>query len=393
MGAKKDKKQQSVFSARPFETEIADKDTLAQLLRDARAHYRAAKKGVPEYVPLPDPKEELQRNVRIHKCLLKAHVRHDNMSKPTIVVPGVGRVPNRLPEELLEEIRNSTMIKETVLIEVVVKRMQRALKKVPIWTEFLRYVYGVGDITAAYLAAYVDIHKAEKASALKRYCGFAVINGRIEKMSKKGETAEERTRKYNPALRQRFYVTLGSMVRTSNNTRKGAAPYGVTSKYLDVWFDCLHRRSHSRLFDPINNTWDGRKGGRSLIFSAAWHKAVDVLLEDLHVFWRSLEGLSVYPAYKSEFLNHVHGPMLERGEIISVGEAWDCIGEVGPVTLEEPRIIPPNLRLGYKGELVEPDEDYGDTLPEPEPKDPKRRKTKKSAKKKKGSKKSSKKAA
>ena len=82
------------------------------------------------------------------------------------------------------------------------------------------------------------------------------------------------------------------------------------------------RRRSERLatdprYDEEANTFEGRKtdrgedakGARAYMHSKAWHKMVHLLLEDLYVVWRTIEGLPVWPSYYSAKMGYGHGGM------------------------------------------------------------------------------------
>jgi hypothetical protein len=59
--------------------------------------------------------------------------------------------------------------------------------------------------------------------------------------------------------------------------------------------------SHYKFVDGGWVKWDGHA------HSYGWHKAADILLEDLYVVWRALEALPVWPSYYAAKLGYEHG--------------------------------------------------------------------------------------
>ena len=151
------------------------------------------------------------------------------------------------------------------------------------------------------------------------------------------------------------------------------APMGSTSKYLERWTDYKHRMEHSGRVDlrPKHNVYckwsadqgdeahmallradkaklektktavyvvkDGvrlckvNKGAKGFIHGTGWHKAADLLLEDLYTVWRTLEGLPVWPSYHAGKLGHVHNGQVRVNEaqMLTIEEALEVVGDVG----------------------------------------------------------------
>lgn len=205
------------------------------------------------------------------------------------------------------------------------REMRRALKQVPIYTVWLKDVYGLKSsaVIASYLIADIDIYKAVKVSNLRRFCGLAVINGRLERRTKGLKNA------YNSALRTRLYQFFTTLRRNAAGREGGREQR--TCKYLDVWNDYKHRMQHSVRVDVEANTIDGKKGARSKIDSTGWHKAADVFIEDLYIVWRALEGLPVWPSYQAAKLGYEHGGKIcvNAPKMLSVADAIRLVGDVG----------------------------------------------------------------
>ena len=254
------------------------------------------------------PQANLRELVRQHVATTKAKVSVVLRTTDKELADGTIS-PCLLPPDLREAIRSEQLPVYDKALDNIEKRMVSALKHVPIYQHFLSKVYGVGTIAAAYLIAFVDINRCMKVSQLQRYAGLAVIDGRLERMQAK------EVRKYNPALRTKLYTAMNSMWRNAAK-KTAAAPLGSTTKYLDIW------RGKKQGFEST-----GRKGGHS----AGWHVAGRVLLEDLYIVWRTLEGLDVWPSYHAAQMGFYHGGKVcvNGGKKLTLDEALSIVGDTG----------------------------------------------------------------
>jgi hypothetical protein len=287
-----------------------------------------------------DPRRELFRLVREHKAIVKRAASFESSvttKKARVADPARNiKVGDPLPNWVPDDTR--TLVLDTVKqLRAQADRLQtpmlRALRKVPIYDVWLKHVYGVGPVVAAYLVAEIDIRKAVKPSQLKRFCGLAVINGRLERPARGAKNA------YSKEMRTRIYQAMSAMQKNAARPTKDA-PSGSTCKYLDVWQDHKHRMQSSERYDAGANTlldFDGeqRKGAKAIINSTGWHKGAGVLLEDLYTVWRALEGLPVWPSYYAAKLGYEHGGKISVNEprMLTLEEAIALVGYVGAVPI------------------------------------------------------------
>lgn len=315
----------------------------------------------PTYVPSSDdPRTELQRLVRQHRGWTRKSVSILQMaSDRTNHVTGDPIICD-LPDDRRADFKrvHDALKRDAGELE---KSMTKELRKLPIFTEFLSKVFGFGPVVCAYLIAEIDIRRAEKISNLRRYCGLAVINGRLERPKAGQKNA------YNKEVRTRLYQAFGSMWK--NAAKKSAdAPYGKTTKYLDVWKNYKHRMLHSERYDAEKNTLiefqtserasvDAihgertslafRKGAKKVIHSTGWHKSADVFLEDLYTVWRAIEGLPVWPSYYAAKLGFAHGGKISVNapRILTLAEALEIVGNPGGVPLAAPDALVEDTEL------------------------------------------------
>lgn len=213
-----------------------------------------------------DPREELKRLVREHKALVgKAKAFEASVSDRTNRTTGE-LMKSAVPEDVRIEVSAvvQSMRRRADLLET---KMLRELKRIPIYKLFLARVFGVGAVVAAYLVSEIDIRRAEKVSNVRRYCGLAVIDGRLERPRAGQKLA------YNAELRTRLFQAFSAMWKNAAKKTAGA-PHGQTTKYLDVWRGYKHRMSRHERYDAERNRlagFDGsaeRPGAKALIHAA-----------------------------------------------------------------------------------------------------------------------------
>lgn len=292
----------------------------------------------PVYVPSSDdPRTELQRLVRMHRgwtrksvsILQMASDRKNHVTGDTILCD--------LPDDRRADFKavHDALKSDAKRLE---GSMTKELRKLPIYTEFLAHVFGFGPVVCAYLVAEIDISRSEKISNLRRYCGLAVIDGRLERPRAGQKNA------YNKEVRTRLYQAFGSMWKNAAK-KPAAAPHGSTTKYLDVWKNYKLRMQHSERYDAANNTLlefgDGakvRKGAKAVIHATGWHKAADVFIEDLYIVWRAIEGRPVWPSYYAAKLGFEHGGKIaiNAPKMLTVAEAVAIVGSPAAVPLAAP---------------------------------------------------------
>ena len=144
--------------------------------------------------------------------------------------------------------------------------------------EQMTRVKGVGKLLAAKVVAMVDIERADTVSALWRFAGYAVIDGKAERPTK-GEKLH-----YNRRLKTACYLVGVSFLRSSS-------PYRLVYDETRATYETSHP------------DWsDGHK------HQAALRRMLKVWLAHLWERWRKMEGLSTRPPY---ILEHGHTTYME----------------------------------------------------------------------------------
>ncbi len=142
--------------------------------------------------------------------------------------------------------------------------------------QHMRNVKGIGPMLAAKIIAMIDISRSDTVSALWRYAGYAVVEGKREYPTK-GQRLH-----YNTRLKSTLYLLAGSFLKSN-------------SPYRRVYDD-------ARVYYEANRP-DWTKSHQHL---ASMRKMIKVFLSHLWERWRMLEGLPVRPLYVQERLGHEH---------------------------------------------------------------------------------------
>lgn len=298
----------------------------------------------PKYVPWEEPIAELKELVLQHKALVRSaqSLRGQNSDR-TSLFEKVGRngeilmrkgdvIPCRIPGDVAEAgLRLADFYQDRA--KLLESMMSKNLRSIPVYTEFLDKVFGCGPVVAAYLITNIDFERAVKPSNLRRFCGMAVIDGKLERRTKGAKNA------YNSELRMRLYQMFGAMWKNAAKVSVDA-PAGKTCKYLTIWTDYKHRMAHSaRVVEgKIVNGAGKTVSAKGFAHSTGWHKACDVFLEDLYIVGRTLAGLEVWPTYQTAKLGYGHGAKVSDGSprLYTLEEALGIVGNVGGV----PRSVP-----------------------------------------------------
>lgn len=246
--------------------------------------------------------------------------------------------PQKLKEERLftqEDVTNFNAIsKAAVDMEKAVEKMLRqALKRFPIYREWLSGVKGVGEIAAGWILGEFDISIADTVSKLWQYAGLNP--GQVQ--GQKRVPAE----KYKPEMGERtkiirdekgqdvaYIILSGQLVRGDRATEGFVLPYnkrlrtalvGVlapgfvkcqSSYALNYYYPYKARLEQEvSTVASIGNRDEGKpwnevsKGHRD---NAAKRYMIKMFLKDLYVAWRTIEGLPVRVPYAEEYLGKKH---------------------------------------------------------------------------------------
>lgn len=140
--------------------------------------------------------------------------------------------------------------------------------------DLMTEVRGVGPLLAAKVVSQIDIARPQSVSALWRYAGFGVVEGKREKPVK-GEKLH-----YNRTLKTACYLVASSFLKSNS-------PYRA-----------LYDRSRER-YEQTRPDWT-----KLHRHHAAMGYMVKIWLSHVWETWRTLEGLPVRDAYANSYLEH-----------------------------------------------------------------------------------------
>jgi len=287
-----------------------------------------------------DPRRELKRLVRLHNAHTKNSVALHHMGSDRVNHETGETIPCLLPldgiggqVDLLDA--SERQKKAASKLEPAI---ERELRKLPVYSKFLKHVYGVGPVVAGYLCAYIDINRAVKPSQLQRYCGLAVINGRFErreggpKYDADGNVNRDAGGTFNQELRTRIFQAFSSMWRTGS---------GKDSKYLTHWRNIKARALlDERVVDGRLKSGERDLSVNGFAHSKGWHAAAQLFLYDLYMVWRASEGLPIWTTWYDWARGYEHGtgsalPRENAPRMMTLDEVLELVGDVGkqPVSM------------------------------------------------------------
>ncbi len=161
----------------------------------------------------------------------------------------------------------------TVLEKSLDKDIAIEVSSYPIFDE-MSNIKGIGPILSAKIISMVDIKRANTVSALWRYAGHAVINGKHERPVK-GEKLH-----YNKRLKTSLYLVAVSFLRSD-------------SPYRSIY------DKNKKRYQETKPDWT-----KDHVHNAANSKMIKLFLSHLWERWRILEGLPTRRAYVLEQLGH-----------------------------------------------------------------------------------------
>ena len=209
----------------------------------------------------------------------------------------------------------------------IARDLEKALKRFPIYNDFLSTVKGVGPISAGWIIGNFNIDVATTVSKMWQYAGLNPGNvrgkKRISKSKHKGEPIfrEVEGKDGNKEL----IVLTDEMVKGDRPTPGFVLPYNkpLRTALVGVMADGFIKAQSPyclEFYYPYKNRleqkeasvthlkkdvpWmDVSKGHRD---RAAKRYMIKMFIKDLYVAWRTIEGLPVREPYQVEYLGHKH---------------------------------------------------------------------------------------
>ena len=177
------------------------------------------------------------------------------------------------------------------------------LEAIPIYSQYLTNVTGIGPAMAGVIIAYLDPHRARHVSSFWKYAGLDVANG--SGRSRREEHLVERAYEdKNGEMKTRLGVTYNPFLKTKLMGVLGPSFLRSGSEWRVVYDDYKHRivSDPARTKVTVAQWKKAHKAGdpelRALwtpgrIHTASTRYMVKQFLQELWVKWRTLEGLPV----------------------------------------------------------------------------------------------------
>jgi hypothetical protein len=220
------------------------------------------------------------------------------------------------PEDagMFVEVSDQARIQE----KAVEKKLLAVLRRMPIYTEYLEGVKGVGTVAAAHICGSFDIYEGRTVSKLWQYCGLnpGMVRGKKRVERKDGGFD---------------IVITDTMIRGDKMTAGFVAPFNkeLRTALLGVMADGFIKCQNSyamdyyypmktRLEQSANTVQEISKAGAKPQ-DVAWSEAkkahrhraamrymIKMFLKDLYSVWRPMHGLDVRAPYAEEYLGKRH---------------------------------------------------------------------------------------
>jgi len=261
--------------------------------------------------------ERLRRSVRFFYDLQKLRVQSSNRNTTDTV-------------ELTEDdakFMESTGEGLNALEKQALKQTSQILKGIPIYTKWLKNQKGCGPTMSGVLLSEIDIHKADTASALWRFCGLAVDSstGKAERRTK-GQKSH-----FSPWLKSKILHVLGDCLIKANSPWRAHYDNYKHRKENTILETCMGCNGTGKATveddeaapDPETKkkqtkkikcpncsgtggpaSWGCNKAHRH---NAAMRNMVKMFLLELWTEWRTLESLPVTESYSVAVLGRKHG--------------------------------------------------------------------------------------
>lgn len=219
-------------------------------------------------------------------------------------------------DEIISSHTELTLVDQYIRIEtqeqVQFRQMVSILDTIPIYSDYLKMVTGIGPAMAGVIISYLDPHKARHISSFWKYAGLDVgpdgmgrsrrAEHLVERVyiNKDGEEATRLGLTYSPFLKTKLMGVVGpSFLRSRSPWRVEYDNYKhriesdpKREKVTSAEWKKRFRAEAERDMAAMTHLWTP---GR--IHTASTRYMVKMFLADLWVTWRKLEGLTVTEPY------------------------------------------------------------------------------------------------
>jgi hypothetical protein len=202
--------------------------------------------------------------------------------------------------------------------KAVEKKLLAVLRRMPIYTDYLEGVKGVGTVAAAHICGSFDIYEARTVSKLWQYCGLnpGMVRGKKRKERNDGGfdiiVTDELIR--GDKMTAGFVAPFNKSLRTALLGVMADGFIKCQNSYCMEYYYPMKARlesSDNRVAEiskagakPQDVAWkEAKKAHRH---RAAMRYMVKMFLKDLYAVWRPMHGLDVRVPYAEEYLGKKH---------------------------------------------------------------------------------------
>lgn len=208
--------------------------------------------------------------------------------------------------------------------KAALKDVERHLKTIPFYNDVLsdktRYK-GIGPTMAGVILSEFDIHKADTVSDFWMFAGLAPLPARRCKQchgvvverdsgSMEPEASWFKCKEHDDITYSQTYAS-GQAMRPVKGEKIKYNPF-LRTKLVGVLADVLIKLNSPwrKFYDDYKQRKTAAGWGRSDAHrhQAAKRYMIKMLLQDIHIQWRTYLGLPVRPPYQEQYLGHVHKP-------------------------------------------------------------------------------------
>jgi len=244
----------------------------------------------------------------------RAKIKKDGSAQVTPPEQAEGFLLSERDKDLFIGLYNTAKQQE----DIVAKHISKSLKEFPIYTNWLKEVKGVGPLIAGRIISEYNIQKANTVSKLWQYTGLNpgyVYGKKVMKKTEATKSGHGIIKEYkNKKGEQECIVQTDELIRGDKLTPGFIAPFNknLRTAMCGILADSfIKSKSYYALefYYPYKTRLEQEEGWKDVNPGhrdrAAKRYMIKNFLKDLYASWRELEGLSVRPPYKEEYLGHV----------------------------------------------------------------------------------------
>lgn len=181
--------------------------------------------------------------------------------------------------------------------EAYMKNMGKVVQETDLWKGFFEGVRGVGPTMAGVIISEIDIEKATYPSSLHMYAGLDVAQDGKGRSRRKEHQIDREYKDKEGKDQTRKSITFNPFLKTKLTGVLGGSFLKAGGKYADIYYNYKNR---------IENMPPHAGKTKAHRHNMAIRYATKRFLVDLHIAWRTMEGLPVSEPYSVAKLNIRH---------------------------------------------------------------------------------------